>query len=80
MDLPQVWNQEQNIFFNDPSMTKVTLYQIPWRRDSKSFSSIKDIYDGATVEKLECMGHYQKNLDSMPKAEKMLRDLVIEVD
>ena len=27
--------------------------------DSKSFSSIKDIYDGTTVETLECIWHYQ---------------------
>ena len=30
--------------------------------DGKGFSSIKDIYDGATVEKLECIGHYQKRV------------------
>ena len=44
--------------------------------DSKSFSSIKDIYDGAMVEKLECIGHYQKRVGTRcRKLEKNVKGL-----
>ena len=28
--------------------------------DSKSYEEVKNVYTGITVEKYECMGHYQK--------------------
>lgn len=30
--------------------------------DSKSYSSVKDVYDTIKVKKLECVGHYQKRI------------------
>ena len=30
--------------------------------DSKSYEEVKNVYPGITVEKYECMGHYQKRL------------------
>lgn len=35
--------------------------------DTKSFSKVKDIYDGFPVTKLECVGHYQKRIGSRTK-------------
>ena len=32
--------------------------------DCKSYTSVKDIYDGIPVQKLECVGHVQKRVGS----------------
>ena len=32
--------------------------------DSKSFSCVKDVYPGFKVKKLECVGHFQKHVDT----------------
>ena len=44
--------------------------------DSKSFATVKNTYEGVTMEKLECVGHVQKRvgsrLRSLKKAKKGL--------
>ncbi|GBL72657.1 hypothetical protein AVEN_127907-1 [Araneus ventricosus] len=44
--------------------------------DSKAFDAVKDIYDGNTVTKLECIGHMQKRVGSrLRKLEKSRKGL-----
>ena len=36
--------------------------------DSKSFATVKNTYEEITVEKLECVGHVQKKVDSQVRS------------
>ena len=48
--------------------------------DSKSFSSVKNIYSNAEVEKLECVGHIQKRVGNRLREleKKTLKILAVE--
>ena len=47
--------------------------------DSKSFSSVKNIYSDAEVEKLECVGHIQKCIGNrLRNLKKKLKILAVE--
>lgn len=52
----------KRIFERSEQTRKVRYVKYLGDGDSKSFANIKDTYQGITVQKLECVGHFQKRV------------------
>ena len=54
----------KRIFERSIAKNKLPYSQFYGDGDCKSYASVKDIYDGITVHKLECIWHVQKRVGS----------------